>query len=51
MSGETVASRILLVFTEPVPRVHWKRLPRDAVGLPTLEIRKTWLDTALSSLL
>lgn len=30
--------------------VHWNRLPGDVVGLPSLEICKTWLKTALSNL-
>lgn len=29
---------------------HWHRLPRKAVGVPTLEVLKTELDQALSNL-
>ncbi|KFV88512.1 hypothetical protein N308_06502, partial [Struthio camelus australis] len=29
---------------------HWDRLPREVVGSPSLEIFKSQLDTALSSL-
>ncbi|KFP52245.1 hypothetical protein N323_06435, partial [Cathartes aura] len=30
---------------------HWNRLPREAVESPSLDIFKTWLDTAMSNLL
>ncbi|KFR13430.1 hypothetical protein N306_08824, partial [Opisthocomus hoazin] len=29
---------------------HWQRLPREAVGVPSLEVFKARLDGALSSL-
>ena len=28
---------------------HWNRMPRGAVGAPSVEVLKTWLDGALSS--
>ncbi|KFR05201.1 hypothetical protein Y956_02415, partial [Nipponia nippon] len=36
-------------FTLRVVR-HWKRLPREAVGAPSLEVFKARLDGALSNL-
>ncbi|KFM08977.1 hypothetical protein AS27_14774, partial [Aptenodytes forsteri] len=37
-------------FTMRVVR-HWNRLPREAVGAPSLEVFKVRLDGALSNLL
>ncbi|KFZ67650.1 hypothetical protein N338_11898, partial [Podiceps cristatus] len=37
------------LFTLRVVR-HWHRLPREAVGAPSLEVFKARLDGALSSL-
>ena len=38
------------VFTDGVVRRPWYRLPREAVGAPSLEVFKEKLDGALSSL-
>ena len=38
------------LFTMRVVR-HWKRLPREVVGAPSLEVFKVRLDGALSNLI